>query len=416
MSLEGVGGNLEPGAEHWYQGGAAMHPFDAELQRRLDVLESEGLRRSLRRVESGQGREILLDGRRILNFASNDYLGLAVHPVVAEAAAQAARDFGAGSGASRLISGSLPPHRGLEDALAAWKGTESALAQGSGFASALGLIPALVGKDDIVILDRQVHACCVDGARLSGATLRICRHNDLDHLESLLTWARRQPGTPRILIITESVFSMDGDRAPLRHLVELKDRFGAWLMLDEAHAVGLFGANRTGCAEAEGVASRVEIQFGTLGKALGSCGGYVCGSRVLTDYLVNRSRSLLFSTAPVPAAAAAAREAIRVVQSSEGAQRCAAVWERITELTSRVPGLPGSSPIIPVMVGGERAAVSRSRELLEQGCLVPSIRYPTVSRGRARLRISATASHTRGDMSRLAEILAVPPFGMNLPT
>lgn len=385
-----------------------MSPFDAELQNRLDDLEAEGLRRTLRRVESGQGREIQLDGRRVLNFASNDYLGLSNHPGVSEAAARAARDFGAGSGASRLISGSLPPHRELEETLADWKGTESALAQGSGFATALGAIPALVGKEDIVILDRQVHACCVDGARLSGATLRVCRHNDLDHLESLLTWARKQPSAPRILIVTESVFSMDGDRAPLGALVELKDRFGAWLMLDEAHAVGLFGDHRTGCAEAEGVASRIEIQFGTLGKALGSCGGYVCGSRVLIDYLVNRSRSLIFSTAPVPAAAAAAREAIQVVRSSEGARRCAVVWERIAQLTSRVPNLAGSSPIIPILVGDERAAVSRSRELLEKGCLVPAIRYPTVSRGRARLRVSVTATHTPGDLSRLADVLAAP--------
>ena len=409
MSLGAGRGNLEPRADHWYQGRAAMHDLDAELRRRLDTLESEGLRRTLRRVESGQGREILLDGHRVLNFASNDYLGLAAHPGVAEAAARAARDFGSGSGASRLISGSLPPHRDLEEALAAWKGTESALTQGSGFAAALGIIPALVGKEDIVILDRQVHACCVDGARLSGATLRVCRHNDLDHLESLLTWARKQSGTPRVLILTESVFSMDGDRAPLQALVELKDRFGAWLMLDEAHAVGLFGANRTGCAEAEGVASRIEIQFGTLGKALGSCGGYVCGSRVLTDYLVNRSRSLIFSTAPVPAAAAAAREAIRVIQGPEGARRCAAVWQRLSQLTSRVRELPGASPIVPVMIGEERAAVSRSQELLAEGFLVPAIRYPTVPRGRARLRVSVTAAHAPEDMDRLSEALGATP-------
>ncbi len=377
--------------------------LDADLSVRLAALDTAGLRRGLRRVDSPQGREITLDGRRVLNFSSNDYLGMATDPSLIEAAARAARDFGSGSGASRLISGSLAPHHELEAALAAWKGTAAALTFGSGFATAIGVIPAVVDRSDIVILDRRVHACCVDGARLSGATLRICRHNDLDDLERLLRWARSRPGAPRILIVTESIFSMDGDRTPLAELVALKDRFGAWLMLDEAHATGLFGARRTGLAEAAGVADQVELLWGTLGKSLGASGGYLCGSRTLVDYLVSRARSILFSTAPVPAAAAAAGEAVRRIQGLEGERRCATVWQRIGDLAGHALGLSGSSAIIPVPIGDEHCAVAVARNLLDQGIFVPAIRYPTVARGQARLRISVTANHQSGDITRLAE-------------
>lgn len=382
-----------------------MNSLDAELATRLDALDASGLRRKLRRVDSPAGRKISLDGRRVLNFSSNDYLGLAAHPAVIEAAARATRDFGSGSGASRLISGSLTPHHDLEAALAAWKGAEAALTLGSGYAAALGVIPALVGRSDIIILDRRVHACCVDGARLSGATLRIGRHNDLGELEELLTWARQKSAQARILIITESVFSMDGDQAPLAALVELKDRFGAWLMLDEAHATGLFGLRRTGLAEASGVGDRVEVHFGTLGKSLGAAGGYLCGSRTLVDYLINRARSFVFSTAPVPAAVAAAGEAVRMVQGLEGEQRCAAVWQRIDQLVGLLPALPRSSAIAPVMVGDERRAVALAAALLDQGLFVPAIRYPTVARGQARLRVSITASHRASDVTDLANAL-----------
>ena len=249
-------------------GRAAMNSLVTELTGRLDALTAAGLRRELRRVDSAPGREIEIGGRRLINFSTNDYLGLASHPALIEAATRAAREFGAGSGASRLICGSVAPHHELEEALAVWKETPAALTFSSGFAAALGVIPALVGRDDVVVLDKLVHACCVDAARLSGATLRVFRHNNLEHLAEILTWARKHPnsGKQRILIVTESVFSMDGDCAPLAALVELKERFDAWLMLDEAHAVGLFGARRSGLAEAEGVGGRIEVQMGTLGK------------------------------------------------------------------------------------------------------------------------------------------------------
>lgn len=402
---------LESGVVRCYQGRAVSKSLDADVSERLDALDAAGLRRELRRVDSPQGREITLQGRRLLNFSSNDYLGLATHPAVIEAAARAARDFGSGSGASRLISGSLAPHHDLEEALAAWKGTPAALTFGSGFSAAVGIIPALVETSDVVILDRRVHACCVDGARLSGATLRVCRHNDLNHLAELLRWARTRRGTARILVVTESVFSMDGDQAPLVDLVRLKDKFGAWLMLDEAHATGLFGTRRTGLAEAVGVADRIDLHWGTLGKALGASGGFVCGSRPLVDYLVNRARSFVFSTAPVPAAAAAAGEAVRCIQTPEGHERCAAAWQRVRELTEFFPEGSASSPIFPVMIGDERRAVSMAAELLRRGLFVPAIRYPTVARGQARLRVSVTANHQAPDILRLAEAIrsTTPP-------
>ncbi|MCW5558572.1 MAG: aminotransferase class I/II-fold pyridoxal phosphate-dependent enzyme, partial [Verrucomicrobiae bacterium] len=306
------------------------------------------------------------------------------------------------SAASRLITGSLRPHRDLEDALADWKGAAAALSFGSGYATALGVIPALVDSGDIVILDRRVHACCVDAARLSGATLRVCRHNDLNHLESLLGWARSRPGTPRILIVTESVFSMDGDQAPLAGIVDLKERHDAWLMLDEAHAAGLFGDRRSGLAEALGLSGRIEIQMGTLGKALGAAGGYVCGSRVLVDHLVGAARSFLFSTAPVPAAAGAALAAIQCVRGAEGAERHRLVWSRIRQFAAHDGSKTADSAIVPVRVGAEPAALDLSHRLLEAGVFVPAIRYPTVARGQACLRVSFTASHTADDVARLA--------------
>ena len=368
--------------------------------------------RELRRVDSPQGPLVELEGRTLLNFSSNDYLGLATHPALKEAAIQAVNRFGAGAGASRLICGSLAPLHELEEHLASFKGTEAALSFSSGYATALGTLPALCGRGDIIILDKLVHACVVDGARLSGATLRVFGHNDLEDLEAKLRWARdtvrgSKSGT-RVLIVTESVFSMDGDQAPLAELIDLKERYGAWLMLDEAHATGLHGANRTGLAEATGVGHRIEIQMGTLGKALGSSGGYVCGSRALVDYLVNRARSFIFSTAPVPAAAAAATAAIRLLQSREGEKRCATLWSRVRQLqTALHPSRPApTSAITPVPVGGEAEAVSAAATLREQGLLVPAIRYPTVARGAARLRVTCSAAHSSHDVERLTDALA----------
>ena len=395
-----------------------MPDFEPELQRELESIRDAGLFRELRRVDSAQGPRIEMGGRTFLNFSSNDYLGFANHPALKEAAVKAVEKFGAGAGASRLICGSMAPHHELEEALAQFKRTGAALTFSTGYAAALGTICSLVGKDDIIVLDRLVHASIVDAARLSGAKLRVFTHNDPDDLESKLKWAadvqsakrKVQGRTPRILIVTESVFSMDGDLAPLRNIVELKDRYGAWLMIDEAHATGLFGATGCGLAEACEIADRIEVQMGTLGKAIGASGGYVCGSRSLIDLLINRARSFVFSTAPVPAAAAMARAGIGLLLSSEGEQRRAAAWALIDQLKNALVGGPWKLPVIqsaivPIIIGAEVETVAAATRLRERGIFAPAIRYPTVARGKARLRLTVTASHTTDDIRQLAACL-----------
>ena len=295
----------------------------------LDELRARSLDRHLREITSAQGPEVEIDGRRLINFSSNDYLGLANDPRLRDAATATIDEFGVGAGASRLISGNLSPHVRLEQALTKWKETEAALCFSSGYAAALGTIPALVGKDDVVVLDKLCHASLIDGARLSRAVLRVFPHNHLGKLESHLEWARRRHAGRRVLIVTESVFSMDGDRAPLRELIKLKKRFGALLMLDEAHAVGVIGPNGRGLAAEENVGADVDVQMGTLSKALGASGAYICGSRMLIEWLINRARSFIYSTAPSPAVAAAALAAVDFLASPEGEERRLLLWERI---------------------------------------------------------------------------------------
>jgi 8-amino-7-oxononanoate synthase len=383
-----------------------MTDFKLEISRRLETLRAEGLFRALREVDSPQSTHIQIAGGSFLNFSSNDYLGLANAPRLKEAAKEAVEKYGAGAGASRLICGSLVPFHQLEEALARFKGTEAALSFSSGYATALGTIGAVLEKEDIIVIDKLVHACIVDAARLCGAKLRVFAHNDMNDLEDILKWANGQKR--RVFIATESVFSMDGDCAPLRELVVLKDKYGAWLMVDEAHATGLYGANRRGLAEAEGVADRIEIQMGTLGKALGAAGGYICGSRALIEFLINRARSFIFSTAPVPAAAAAATAAIEWVQSEEGARRCARLWERVEQLRNGLDNtdLPQSrSAIFPLIVGASEKAMQLADLLRAKGIYVPAIRYPTVARDKARLRITLTADHTAADVDQLITTL-----------
>jgi 8-amino-7-oxononanoate synthase len=391
-----------------------MNPFNHELNRRLGVLRQQGLRRNLRRVDSAQGPRIKTGGKTLLNFSSNDYLGLASHPALKKAAADAVKRFGAGAGASRLVSGSLAPFHELEETLAAFKKTEAALSFSTGYAAAIGTICALLGKSDIIIIDKLVHACIVDAARLSGATLRVFDHNDLEDLEKILLWTskislpryapRERFVHTRVLIVTESIFSMDGDAAPLREIVALKNKYGAWLMVDEAHATGIIGKNGRGLADALGVAGEIDIQMGTLGKALGSSGGYICGSRVLIDFLVNSARSFIFSTAPVPAAAAAATAAIRLVQSPEGRALNKHLWKQVKTFHSalRIPHSAMASAIIPLIIGNEAKAVGASSKLRAQNIFIPAIRYPTVARGRARLRVTITAAHKPEDISHVA--------------
>lgn len=381
--------------------------FEVMLRRNLEELSARHLHRRLRRVDSPQSTRVQLDGRTLLNFSSNDYLALANDSRLKSAAAEAVARWGAGSGASRLISGSLAPHLELENEIAEFKGTEGALCFSTGYAAALGTIPAVIGKADVIVVDKLVHACVIDSARLSGATLRAYRHNDIESLEDVLRWARKLPGPQgNILIVTESIFSMDGDRAPLREIVRLKQQYGAWLMVDEAHATGLYGSQRRGLAEELGVAGDVEIQMGTLSKAVGASGGYICGSRWLMDFIINRGRSFIFSTAPVPAAAAAAREGIRIIRSPAGKERRDRLWERIGDLSRglTVPN-PCASPIVPILVGDEARALAAAEAIREREIFLPAIRYPTVARKQARLRISLSAAHSKEDIVTLTKAL-----------
>jgi 8-amino-7-oxononanoate synthase len=394
-----------------------MNEFAQELAGRLAAIREQGLYRELCRINSPQLPHTQVDGQTLLNFSSNDYLGLANHPLLKEAAIKAVERYGAGSGASRLICGSLAPHHELEQAIAAFKGAEAALTFSSGYASAGGTICALLDAHDVIVIDKRVHACIVDAARLCGAELRVFAHNDLNNLTKILRWAdRRNAGLtgkrrPRTLIVTESVFSMDGDFALLRDLIELKEKHGAWLMVDEAHATGLYGEKRRGLVEEFGVEDRVEIQMGTLGKALGSAGGFVCGSRTLIDYLVNRARSFIFSTAPVPAAAAAASAAIHFIQSDDGQIRRNLLWARVDQVKNGLIAAgfalpPVRSAILPVMIGDEARAVEAAAALRQQGVFIPAIRYPTVARGQARLRLTVSAAHAAADAGQLVAALA----------
>jgi 8-amino-7-oxononanoate synthase len=384
-----------------------MNPLDDLLSRELQRLTEGNLRRNLRSIEQAEGVLLSIGGRKIVNFSSNDYLGLASHPTLAEAMAEGARRWGTGATASRLICGTTGEHAALEEELAAAKGTEAALVFSTGVAAATGTIPALVGRGDVVILDKLAHACLIDGTHASGAKMRVFPHNDLAKLESHLKWARATHPEGRILMITESVFSMEGDLAPLREIVELKERHGAWLMLDEAHAVGVRGTGIQGVAGELGLIDRIEIQMGTLGKALGVSGGYIAGSRVLIDFLINRARSFIFSTAPSPAVAAACRAALRVVCSEEGSRLRATLRDHIALLSSLLSTEPAESSIIPLILGSEERALAVAARLFEAGFFVPAIRYPTVPKNTARLRVSLSTAHSPEQIQGLAAALSV---------
>ena len=382
--------------------------FDQFLHGELKSIDEAGLLRSLRRIETPQQVEVHSGDRELINFSSNDYLGLAAHESLRMAAQDGVETLGAGAGSARLISGSQTIAHELEAALGAFKQTEAALSFSSGYAAALGTVPALVGQGDVVIIDKLVHACLVDAARLSGAKLRVFKHNDLADLESILQWADEREGNT--LVITESVFSMDGDLAPVRDLVQLKNRYGAWLMLDEAHATGLYGEGRRGIAEEMDVADGVEVQLGTLGKALGAAGGYICGSQALIDLLVNRARSFIFSTAPVPAQLSAAKRGVELVQSNEGEALRTRLWANVDALKNgliqqgwKLPVV--RSAIMPLMIGDEREALALAERLRDAGVWVPAMRYPTVARGAARLRVTVSAAHQPKHLDALLEAL-----------
>jgi glycine C-acetyltransferase/8-amino-7-oxononanoate synthase len=349
-------------------------------------------------------------GRRLVNFASNDYLGLAVEPALREAAKAAIDLYGVGAGASRLVSGTLSPHLRLEERLAEFKRTEAALVFSSGYAAAVGTLGALCRRDDVIILDKLSHACLIDGAKLSGAVVRVFPHNHLGKLESHLRWARENYPGARLVVVTESVFSMDGDWCPLAEIVALKERFGALLLLDEAHALGVMGAQGRGLADHLGLAAQIDIHMGTLSKALGGAGGYICGPRPLIDLLINRARSFIYSTAPPPAVAAAALAALELVQSPAGERRRQALRRNLAQFADEMPrlfpaGKKVQSAIVPVIFGSAERALAAAGAAVERGYFAPAIRFPTVPKGAARLRVTLSARHSTRQISGLCGVL-----------
>lgn len=392
--------------------------LDSFCENQLKEIRSQGLYRRLRRVETAQAAAIRLDGKELNNFSSNDYLGLANDRVMKDCLQEAIEAYGVGSGASPLISGALQPLHDLQRDIASLKGTESALVFNTGYATATGTLAALFGRNDILILDKLSHACLVDGAKMSRAKLRVCRHNDVEDLERLLQWAsvemerRADQERGHVCVILESVYSMDGDLAPLETSVGLKDQYGAWLLVDEAHATGVLGERGEGLIGSLGCSNRVEIQMGTLGKAIGCSGGFIAGSTPLTDLLINRARSLIFSTAPSPLVLTAARKGIEICVSKEGEDRRRRLFGLIDAFWDEVPtdwrghigqGSKPITPIIPWHVGDATDAVRLSDDLKDRGFFVPAIRYPTVSRTGARLRMTLSASHSEHSVRDLAQ-------------
>lgn len=357
-------------------------------QEELRQLQADGLLRALKPLDSPAGPRVSRNGRELWNFASNDYLGLARHPEIEDALIEGVRRYGAGSAASRLVCGSLPPHVLLEEALAEAKQSEAALLFSSGFATALGTITAVVGPDDIVVLDKLCHASLVDASRLSGATIRVFPHNQVEKLRQMLARIRGKSPHARILVVTESVFSMDGDLAPLKEICDAVETWDALLLVDEAHGFGVLGEHGMGLAEREGLQSRITFQMGTLSKAAGLSGGYLAASREWIDLLVNRARSFIYSTAPVPSLAHAALVSLNLIRSAEGARLRDDLRRRIALLST-----DASTPIFPKVFGTNESALGAANALEQDGFLVPAIRFPTVPRGSARLRISLSAAH-----------------------
>jgi 8-amino-7-oxononanoate synthase len=390
-------------------------PLDRDAQDDVDALEGAGLLRSPRTAGGPQGPELDVEGRRILGFCSNDYLGLAGDPRLTQAAAQATKDHGVGSGASRLISGQHTAHRDAEARLARFVAADAALLFSTGYAANVGLLPALCDRRDVIFSDALNHASLIDGCRLSRARVRVYRHRDLDHLRALLRSHR--PKARRALIVTDALFSMDGDRAPVAALRQLADPHDAALIVDEAHALGVLGPGGRGvCADA-GV--RPDVLVGTLGKAFGVAGAFVAASKPVIRLLENRARSYVFSTAPPPAQAATIVHALDMVTQADDRRAHVLSHARrlrraLTDQGWRV--VEGDSPIVPVLIGPDDLTMRLSAELFERGIFVQGIRPPTVPAGTSRLRIVPMATHTPAHLDQLISAMhALRPLALPAP-
>ncbi len=386
-----------------------------QLAQELASLETKALRRRLQVLEEVlPGGKVRLDGQVLLNLSSNDYLGLAQDPRLIKAAQTAAARWGAGAGASRLVVGHLALHEAVEARLAAFKGTQAAVIFSTGYMANLGVISALVGAGDAVYCDKLNHASIYDGIKLSGANLLRFPHRDLNRLEDLL---QQSQGHRRRLIITDSVFSVDGDLAPLAELVALKERFGAALMIDEAHATGVLGERGAGLAEALGLTERIEVHLGTFSKALGSLGGYVAGDRRLIDYLHNRARSFIYSTALAPPVLGAIEAALEIVVREP--ERRAYLREESEKFrrgleSAGLDTLGSETQIVPVLVGNNGRTLEFAARLRSQGLMAVALRPPTVPPGRARVRFSLSAAHAREDLRRALETIIATARDMGL--
>lgn len=374
-----------------------------DVAERLEELRESGLRRRLRLVEGAQGPRVVLDGQPVLLLCSNNYLGLAEHPQVREAAAEAALRWGAGAGAARLISGNMEPHRQLEERMATFKGYEAALLFGSGYLANIGAISALAGRDSVVFSDELNHASIVDGCRLARAETFVYRHADVEHL----AWGLCEAKGRGSLIVTDGVFSMDGDVAPLAELAELAQRHGCRLMVDEAHATGVLGPGGRGSVAAAGLSGEVDLVVGTLGKALGSYGAYVCADAELTEYLLNAARSFIFSTAAPPPALGAAAAALELLEAEpERIERLAANAAALREALADEGLDSGGSEtqIVPLRVGEAAPTMALCERLLEHGVFAQGIRPPTVPAGSSRLRFSVMATHEPQQLREAARL------------
>jgi len=375
------------------------------LQKDLDDRTSLGIYRTLKTLDSPQGREITFEDKRVLNFCSNDYLGLANDERIKKAALEAITEYGFGSGASRLVCGNMRPHEQLEVDLALFKNTESALVYSSGYMANTGIIPALMDRNSVVLSDKLNHASIIDGIILSRAKLVRYPHRDMHALKDIL---KNIPAAKRKLIVTDTVFSMDGDRAPLKEIVDLARCYEAMIMVDEAHAFGVLGSHGSGLVEELGLEAQVDIQMGTLSKAAGSFGAYVCGTKMMRDFLINNSRSFIYTTAMLPSMAQASRAALQIILG--GSQLRRKLQENSDYLRAQAKEMGfdtmhSSTPIIPLLVKDPSQAVAMSKQLLEQGIFVQAIRPPTVPIGTARLRVTVMATHTREDLDHLLNAL-----------
>jgi glycine C-acetyltransferase len=375
------------------------------LKDELATLERDGLLLHPRTLEGPQGARARYDGRDVINLASNNYLGLANHPRLNEAASRAALEFGAGSGAVRTIAGQMTMHRELEARFAAFKHAGAALMFQSGFTSNAGTVAAILGKDDVIVSDRLNHASIIDGARLSRAEIAVFEHRDADHADRLLAETAR-PGR-RQLLITDGVFSMDGDIAPLPDLVEVAERRGAIMMVDDAHASGVLGAGGAGTVDHFGLHGRVDIQVGTLSKAIGVLGGFIAGPSHLIEWLQNRGRPYLFSTSAPPSVVAACIVALDVI--ADEPERLARLWSNTELFKAGLHALgfdtgASETPITPVMTGDEARTQALAMRLFESGVFCPAIVFPTVGKGLARVRTIVTADHTTEDLQEALEV------------